>query len=64
MLKTKEHYELMEMFERQFKHMRLDREIKDLWPMGRIYQNGEANELFLAYSKGYAFGKCVCRSTA
>ena len=53
------HYGLMEMFEREFKGMRLDREAKEYWAKGRIYQHGEVNQLFLAYRKGYALGKAI-----
>ena len=54
---SKEHYELMEMFEREFKgEGRFDREAKDIWAKGHIYQNGDINALFLAFRKGYAFG--------
>lgn len=52
----KEHYDLLEMFEREFS-FRFDKEEKSLWPKGHIYQNGEANGAFLAFRKGYAFGK-------
>lgn len=58
MLKTLEHIELIAMFEREFSG-RLDKERKELWPMGRIYQDGQVNELFLAYRRGYAFGKAT-----
>ena len=63
MLKTQEHIDLMATFERGFKG-RLDREAKDLWPRGRIYQDGNVNELFLAYRRGYALGKSVERYAA
>ena len=54
---SKAHYDLLEMFEHEFKgEGRFDRETKDLWPKGNIYQNGEINRLFLAYRKGYALG--------
>lgn len=57
MLHTKEHYDLMAKFERDFKHERLDKEDKELWSKGRIYQSGAVNSLFLAYRLGYSFGK-------
>lgn len=38
---------------------RLDKEDKSLWAKGNIYQDGMTNELFLAYRKGYGFGKQV-----
>lgn len=57
MLLTKEHYNLINTFEREFNGMRHDKEPKDLWPRGIIYQDGNVNNLFLAYRKGYALGK-------
>lgn len=57
MLNTKEHYDLMLKFERDFKGVRLDRENKELWAKGNIYQDGNVNSLFLAYRMGYSFGK-------
>jgi hypothetical protein len=56
MLKTKEHYELMDEFEKEYSHRRLAREDKDMWPRGAVYQDGATNELFRAYRQGYAFG--------
>jgi len=56
---SKEHYELMTMFEKEFKGYRLDREDKSFWSKGNIYQNGETNALFLAYRRGYALGVSV-----
>ena len=55
-LLTAEHYEMMEFFDRQHRHLRLDKESKDLWSRGIIYQNGEANALFLAFRQGVAYG--------
>lgn len=57
MLNTKEHYELLEQFERDFKGKRLDKENKVFWASGNIYQSGEVNQLFLAYRLGYSFAK-------
>ena len=59
MLHTQEHIDLMAMFEREFRGYRLDREDKAIWSKGHIYQSGETNELFLAYRKGYAYGRAV-----
>ena len=60
MLNDKEHYELMEQFEKDYKGKRFDKEPKELWvsPITSIYQDGSVNELFLAYRKGYSLGKC------
>jgi len=55
---SKEHYELMEMFEKTF-WGRMDREPKDFWSRGQVYQNGEVNELFKAFRQGYAYGRTV-----
>lgn len=62
MLNTQEHIDLVAMFEREYTGRRLDKEAKELWKLGRIYQHGELNELFLAYRKGYALGKAVERT--
>jgi len=61
MLKTQEHYDLMDAFEREFRGHRLDREPKGIWARGNVYQSGDTNALFLAYRRGYALGKCVGR---
>lgn len=60
---SKEHYEIMDMFERDHQGLRLDKEPKESWARGVIYQNGDANNLFLAYRNGYGFGKCIGRMT-
>lgn len=54
---SKEHYEILEQFEKNFKGMRLDRENKSLWKMGQVYENGETNNLYKAYILGYSFGR-------
>jgi hypothetical protein len=53
------HYDLMKMFEREFAGRRLDKEAKEFWAKGNVYQDGAVNDLFLAYRKGYAFGTAV-----
>lgn len=58
-LTSKDHYELMAQFEREFANRRLDKEDKALWPKGNVYQNGETNELFLAYRRGCAYGAAI-----
>ena len=59
-IKSKEHYDLMDMFEKEYKGLRLDREKdKEGWAKGRVYEDGRANELFLAYRKGYAFAQAA-----
>ncbi|MCP4761949.1 MAG: hypothetical protein GY870_09205 [archaeon] len=54
---SKEHYDLLEDFEKNFKGYRLDRENKDLWKIGQVYQNGDTNTLYKAYQLGYALGR-------
>ena len=58
MLNTKEHDDIMEAFERT-NPGRVDREDRSIWTIGRIYQSGEVNNLFIAYRRGYALGKSV-----
>ncbi len=61
MLNTKEHEELMNKFENDFKYLEIDRESKEMWRRSILYQNGKTNELFIAYRYGYSFGKSVER---
>jgi len=61
MVGSQEFYELVAMFDREFKGSRLDKEAKDIWPKGYVYQNGETNNLFLAYRKGFAYGKATAQ---
>lgn len=65
MLNTKEHYDLIEHFERACKsfprRFRMDKEPKEMWPRGRIYQQAELNEHFLAFRSGYALGRVIER---
>lgn len=63
-LTSKEHYELMANFETSFKHHRLDKEPKDLWPRGVVYQDGKVNEIFKAYREGYALHKAIANLEA
>lgn len=56
-LTSKEHYDLMAQFEREFSHRRVEKEAdKARWAKGNVYQDGTVNELFLAYRRGYSFG--------
>ncbi len=59
---TKELYDLMEQFEKWQEHLRLDKEPKELWPRNHFYQNGETNQLFLAFRRGFYLGKSVALS--
>lgn len=58
MLKSQEHYDLMSAFERTHRG-RMDKEPKEFWSRGRIYQDGKVNELFLAFRQGYAYAKAT-----
>lgn len=61
MLTSREHYELMACFEREYRGMRLDKEEKSRWVHGNLYQDGQVNALFLAYRRGYAFAQGQAR---
>jgi hypothetical protein len=65
MLLTQEHYDLLAEFEREFavRDDRARKEPKELWRRGHVYCHGETNELFLAYRRGYALGRCVERDS-
>ncbi len=55
---SKEHYEILFNFEKNFKEMRLDREKNiDLWKIGQVYENGETNKMYKAFIMGYSFGR-------
>jgi len=54
---TKEFYELMEQFERDFAYNHPVREGKESWKYQHFYAN--VNDMFLAYMAGYSFGKSV-----
>jgi hypothetical protein len=56
---SQEFYDLIAMFDREYKGSRLDKEAKEMWPKGYVYQHGEVNNLFLAYRKGFAYGKAT-----
>lgn len=51
----KEHFEMMQQFEKNFAGNRLDKEPKESWKKGIVYQDGNVNSLFKAYELGYAF---------
>lgn len=59
MLGTKEHYDVIDMFDREYKGHRLDKEDRSLWRRGIVYQDSHVNELFGAYLRGYAFAKAL-----
>jgi len=58
-LTSKDHYELVAQFDKQFSHRRLDKENKERWLKGNVYQDGNVNELFLAFRAGVAYGVAI-----
>lgn len=58
-LNSKEHEELMRVFEKVFHHYRKDREDKKDWSKGIVYEQPEYNELFKAFRYGVAYGKTL-----
>jgi hypothetical protein len=61
MLKTKEFLDLMAAFEKsRCAHgYRKDKEHKDEWRRKIYYQDGELNNLFIAYMEGYSLAKSM-----
>ena len=59
MLGTKEHYEMIENFDRFHKFLRLEKEPKNLWSKGVVYQDGHTNEKFKFFLAGYALAKSI-----
>lgn len=62
-LGSKEHYDMLDAFERSFKSMqlygRLDRESQDWWSRGVFYQDGQVNVMFRTFTAGYAEARCI-----
>ena len=54
---SKEHYEILDKFEKAYKHLCVEREEKALWKKGQIYTHGYVNALYQAYIAGYALGR-------
>lgn len=54
---SKEHHEILKDFEKCFKEFRLDKENKDMWSKGHIYQSGEVNNMYKAFVRGYSSGR-------
>lgn len=63
-LRSQEHYELMKSFEQFCKPGRLDKEPKEMWARGIVYQDGNVNAMFLAFRQGYALGQAIERTAA
>ena len=55
-----DHEEVMRAFE-ALRPGRVDREPREGWRRGRIYQEGHVNELFLWYRQGHALGLAMAR---
>lgn len=58
-LGSKEHYEVIELFERVYKVVNPVYESRDIQEKGFIYANGELNKSFQDFRKGYAAAKCI-----
>jgi len=58
-IKDKEHYELMDAFEKTFKAKQPPRESKDLWHRSIFYCNGKLNNDFVMFRHGYMLGKSI-----
>ena len=60
---SKEHQDMIAAFERHMNatqiRCRFDKEAKDDWRKGRVYQDGHTNDHFRVYSAGYANARCV-----
>lgn len=54
---TKEWEEIIQNFEKHYKHLRLDKEPEEYQKKGQLYQNGEVNNLYTAFALGYSFGR-------
>lgn len=67
-LHTQAHYDVIDAFERAFKHERsfrngrLNKEDKAMWSKGAVYQDAEVNFLFLAFRHGVAYGTAISRN--
>lgn len=58
-LGSKEHYEVISLFERIYKVTNPRYESREIQEKGFIYQNGELNRRFIDFRSGYAAAKCV-----
>jgi len=56
---SKEHYDILDAFDKNYSYMRLDRESKELWQSGIIYQDGETNKLYQSFILGYSLGRLI-----
>lgn len=58
---NKEQFEIIEQFEKTYPYIRKDKEPKKLWKKKIIYQDGQVNELFIAFCFGVAYGEFCAR---
>ena len=54
---SKEHYDILDQFERNYRDLNTSREDKFWWIKGIVYQDDLVNQLYKAYISGYSFGK-------
>lgn len=54
---SKEFYDIMDVFEREYRYMRMDKEPKEGWKRGVVYEDPVANREFAAFLKGYSLGR-------
>jgi len=59
-IETQEHHEMMYEFDKLHKTTP-KREPFSIWHTGYLYQDGEINKEFIAFRKGYALAKHLCR---
>ena len=56
---SKEHYDILDAFDKNYSYMRLDKESKEFWQSGIIYQDGEVNKLYQSFILGYSLGRLI-----
>lgn len=56
---SKEYYEMLSNFEKHYTGRRFDKESAEFQKSGNIYQDGEVNNLFLAFRLGYSYARAV-----
>lgn len=55
---SQEHYDIIAAFEKTYRNeARMDKEDKEMWSKGYIYQHAELNRLFIAFRHGVSFGR-------
>lgn len=59
---TREQYELLEMFKKDFEGHNLKMEDKEQWRRGYYFQDGRVNQLFQAYQRGYAYARALFKN--